>query len=145
MKDEENADSTFILRVRMALHTGDVELEDGEYHGLMLHRAARMLSAGHGGQILVSEATAGLLRRDLEPGVNLKDLGIWRLRDVEEPERLFQVETPKLEMRAFPPLNAEPAHTARLPLQFTRFFGRTEERSEERRVGKEWRSRWSAY
>lgn len=115
------------LKVRMALHTGDVEREDGEYHGLVLHRAARMLAAAHGGQILVSEATAGLLRRDLEPGTSLKDLGVWRLRDVEAPERLFQVETARQERQEFPPLNAEPAHSARLPLQFTRFFGRTEE------------------
>src|SRR5207249_6144304 len=54
------------LKVRMALHTGDVDLDAGEYHGLMLHHAARMLSAAHGGQILVSEATAGLLKRDLD-------------------------------------------------------------------------------
>src|SRR5207247_946147 len=51
----------------------------------------------------------------------------WRLRDLEEPERLFQVEWPKREPREFPPLNAIPAHTAHLPLQFTRFFGREEE------------------
>jgi class 3 adenylate cyclase len=49
----------------MALHTGDVAIKDGEYHGLALHRASRMLTAAHGGQILVSDATAGLLRRDL--------------------------------------------------------------------------------
>jgi predicted ATPase/class 3 adenylate cyclase len=115
------------LNVRMALHTGDVEMEDGEYHGLMLHHAARILEAGHGGQTLVSEATAALLRRDLALGVHLKDLGVWRLRDVEEPERLFQVESSQREPGAFPPLNAAPAHSAHLPLQFTRFFGRTAE------------------
>ncbi len=52
---------------------------------------------------------------------------MWRLQDVHEPERLFQVESLKLEIREFPPLKAKPAHTARLPLQFTRFFGRKEE------------------
>lgn len=115
------------LKVRMALNTGDVELEEGEYHGLMLHRAARILSAAHGGQILCSEATVGLLKRDLDPQVHLKDLGIWRLRDVEEPERLFQAIYPQMAMTEFPALNAAPAHRAHLPLQFTRFFGREAE------------------
>src|SRR5262249_12672273 len=59
------------LRVRMALDTGDVQPEEGDYHGAVLHRASRVLVAGHGGQILCSEATAALLRRDLEPGVQL--------------------------------------------------------------------------
>jgi DNA-binding SARP family transcriptional activator len=115
------------VKVRMALHTGDVEQEDGEYRGPAMQRAARMLAAGHGGQTLVSEATAALLRRDLEPSAHLKDLGVWRLRDVEEPERLFQIVHPKSAPHDFPPLNATPAHAARLPLQFTRFFGRTAE------------------
>src|SRR5262249_34032387 len=58
---------------------------------------------------------------------HLKDLGVWRLRDVEEPERLFQAVHPQMEMQEFPPLHASPAHRAHLPLQFTRFFGREEE------------------
>lgn len=115
------------LRVRMALHTGDVELEAGEYHGLLLHRAARMLAAAHGGQILCSEASAGLLKGDLGPQVQLKDLGVWRLRDVEEPERLFQAVYPEMASAEFPPLHASPARRAHLPLQFTRFFGREAE------------------
>src|SRR5207249_3083529 len=118
--------SAFIL-VRMALHTGDVELDEGEYHGLVLHRAARMLAAAHGGQILCSEATAGLLKRDLDPQVHLKDLGVWRLRDLEEPERLFQAVYPGIAILEFPPPHATPAHRAHLPLQFTRFFGREAE------------------
>ncbi|WP_394793210.1 tetratricopeptide repeat protein [Armatimonas sp.] len=115
------------LRVRMALHTGDVELAGGEYHGILLHRAARMLSAAHGGQILCSEASSNLLSRDLEPQVLLKDLGIWRLRDIQEPERLFQASYPDMALTEFPPLNASPAHRSHLPLQFTRFFGREAE------------------
>ncbi len=116
-----------LLRVRMALHTGDVELEAGEYHALLLHRAARMLAAAHGGQILCSEATAGLLKGDLGPQVQLKDLGVWRLRDLEEPERLFQAVYPEMASAEFPPLHASPAQRAHLPLQFTRFFGREAE------------------
>ncbi len=115
------------LVVRMAVHTGDVELDAGEYHGPMLHHAARMLSVAHGGQILVSEASAGLLKRDLDPQVRLKDLGVWRLRDVEEPERLFMAVYPQMAREEFAPLNASPAHRAHLPLQFTRFFGREQE------------------
>ena len=115
------------LKVRMALHTGDVELQEGEYHGLVLHRAARMVVAAHGGQIVCSEATAGLLQRDLEVGIRLTNLGVYRLRDVAVPERLFQVEYPDMAQREFPPLNAEPAHTGYLPLSFDRFFGRENE------------------
>lgn len=115
------------LRVRMALHTGDVELEAGEYHGLMLHYAARILAAAHGGQTLCSEATATLLKRDLDSQVQLKDLGVWRLRDVEEPERLFQAVYPQMATPEFPLLHASPVRRAHLPLQFTRFFGREAE------------------
>jgi class 3 adenylate cyclase len=93
------------IKVRMALNTGDVEEKEGEYHGLVLHRAARMLTAAHGGQILVSEATAGLLRRDLPEDVRLVDLGIYRLRDVPAPERLFQVEFPGMVQAEFGPLS----------------------------------------
>src|SRR4029079_1480315 len=86
------------LKVRMVVHTGDVEREKGEYRGLVLHHAARMLAAAHGGQILCSELTAGVLHRGgiaaMEPGVGLTDLGNYRLRDVAARERLFQVEYP---------------------------------------------------
>jgi len=115
------------LRVRMALHTGDVVLQEGEYHGVALHRASRMLTAGHGGQILVSEATAGLLGRNLEERVRLKDLGVYRLRDVATPERLFQVAYPGMAIQEFGPLIAEAGYAVSLPLQVTRFFGREAE------------------
>jgi predicted ATPase/DNA-binding SARP family transcriptional activator len=112
------------LRVRMALCTGDAELRDGDYHGLVLHAASRVLAAGHGGQILCSEATATLLRRDLPPGVRLVDLGVHRLRDLAAPERLFQVAYPEMATPAFPPLRTEAGYTSHLPPSFTRFFGR---------------------
>src|SRR5262249_15568462 len=136
MKDEERpADpdphpSSFRLhplKVRMALHTGDVEVEDGGYRGLTLHRAARVLNAAHGGQVLCSEATAVLLRRDLEGDLRLRDLGLYRLRGVAAPERLFQVDYPGMPEGEFPRPNAERAYPANLPLQLTRFFGREEE------------------
>ena len=115
------------LRVRMAVHTGDVALTEGEYQGLVLHRAARILTAAHGGQILCSEAIATLVRRDLEAGVRLADLGPYRLRDVPTPERLFQLDYPEMPQREFPPLRAEAGYAGNLPLQFTRFFGREPE------------------
>ena len=115
------------MRCELALHTGDVTVENGEYHGLALHRASRILTAAHGGQILLSEAMAALVQRDLSEGVRLQDLGIFRLRDVPSPERLFQVEYPGMAQRQFPPLAAEQGHGANLPVQFTRFFGRQEE------------------
>jgi predicted ATPase/DNA-binding SARP family transcriptional activator len=115
------------LRVRMALHTGDVELQQADYHGLVLHHAFRMLAAGHGGQVLCSEATAVVVRRNLEPRTRLIDLGVYRLRDVEISERLFQVEYPEMAQRVFPPLRAETGYARNLPLQFTRFIGRERE------------------
>ncbi|MBM3475858.1 MAG: adenylate/guanylate cyclase domain-containing protein [Armatimonadetes bacterium] len=112
------------LRVRMALYTGDVRPAEGDYHEVVLHRASRLLSAAHGGQILGSEATATLLKRDLREGIELADLGIHRLRDAPMPERLFQVNYPDMAVREFPPLRAEAGYAGNLPLQLTRFFGR---------------------
>ena len=115
------------LWVRMALYTGEVEVKQGEYRGLALHQASRVLTAGHGGQILCSEGMAGLVRRGLEPGIRLVDLGSYWLRDVETPERLFQVDYPEMAREDFPPLEAEPGYGSQLPLTFTRFVGREDE------------------
>jgi predicted ATPase/DNA-binding SARP family transcriptional activator len=115
------------LRVRLALHTGDVELQEGEYWGPELHVARQVLLAGHGGQILCSESTAGLLRRNLKEGVRFVDLGLYRLPGVSTTERLVQVEYPDTVQREFPPLKAEAGYAGDLPVQFTRFFGREEE------------------
>lgn len=121
------------LTVRMALHTGDIQQNaDGEYQGLALQYANRMLTAAHGGQVLVSEATAGLLSSDAlaAAGVHLSDLGIYRLRDVPEPKRLFQAQWPEMGYRDFGPLDAEAGHRSNLPPRFTRFFGREKEMAE---------------
>lgn len=115
------------LQVRMAIHTGDAELDDGEYHSHALLRGAQMIEAAHGGQVLCSDTTAALLRRDLEPEIRLRDLGIYRLKGIENPERLFQVDYPGMARRDFPPPAAEAALTAKIPLQFTRFIGREQE------------------
>lgn len=128
--DSHDWDGIEPVWVRMALHSGDVEVREGEYRGLALHRASRILAAAHGGQVLCSETTSSLLRRDLETDIHMRDLGVYRLRDVEQPERLFQVEFVGASSRVFPSLRAERAHSGNLPLQFTRFFGREKELSE---------------
>ncbi len=88
------------LPVRMGIATGEAELRDGDYFGAVLNRAARVMAAGHGGQILLAESTAVLLS-----GVDLLDLGPRRLRDVPMPVGVFQVRAAGLRTD-FPPLRA---------------------------------------
>ena len=76
------------LRVRMALHAGAVEHRDGDYFGPPLNRVARLLDAGHGGQILLSQAAADLIRDTLTAGGTLRGLGAHRLKDLQQPEHL---------------------------------------------------------
>jgi predicted ATPase/DNA-binding SARP family transcriptional activator len=116
------------LRVRAALHTADTRFEEGEYRTPALEVVERMIEVGHRGQILCSEATAALLRRDLDPGVCLFDLGVYRLPGLDVPERIFQLAATGSRPDAFPPLRAEAGHTAHLPPVSTRFFGRERER-----------------
>src|SRR3954468_8433462 len=84
------------IKVRMAVHTGTAEERDGDYYGPPLNRAARLMSAGHGGPVLGSEGTAGLSRDDLPASVTLLDLGEHRIKDLIRPERIFQVNSPEL-------------------------------------------------
>ena len=86
------------LPVRMGIATGEAELRAGDYFGTVLNRAARVMAAGHGGQILVADSTAVLLT-----GVDLVDLGPRRLRDVSAPVGVFQVRAPGLRAY-FPPV-----------------------------------------
>jgi class 3 adenylate cyclase len=79
------------IAVRMALHTSQVELRDGEYFGPPLNRVARLLSAGHGGQTLLCHNTAALVREILPPGVELRDMGAHRLKDLRQPIHIFQL------------------------------------------------------
>ncbi len=115
------------LRVRMGVHTGAAELRDRDYHGPALNRAARLMSAGHGGQLLVSLVTSEHIRGS---GVELLDLGSHRLRGLADPEHVFQVVHPGLEQK-FPPLRSEePAHRnppSNLPAPVDRFIGRVRE------------------
>jgi len=114
------------LGVRMALHTGVVEERGGDYSGLPLSRVARLLSAGHGGQILLSLATEQLVREQLVPEVLLRDLGVHRLKDLSLPERIFQLAAPDLPS-SFAPLQTLDAHRTNLPAQPTPLIGRGRE------------------
>jgi predicted ATPase len=112
------------LPVRMGLATGEAELRDGDYFGTVLNRAARVMGAGHGGQILVAESTAGLLS-----GVDLLDLGPRRLRDVPVPVGLFQVRAAGLR-EEFPALRALDASPGNLRAATTSLIGRESEVAE---------------
>ena len=89
------------MRVRIGLHTGTAALDEDGYVGVDVHRAFRIASAGHGGQILTSETCAA----ELTPERDLRDLGLWSLPELPEPERIFQLDEPGLG-GSFPPLRA---------------------------------------
>jgi len=114
------------LRVRMALHTGTVEIHDDDYLGPSLNRLARLLSAAHGGQTLLSLAAQELVRDHLPLGVGLRDLGLHRLKDLIRPEHIFQLVTPDL-LADFPPLKTLDYHPTNLPVQPTSLIGRERE------------------
>ena len=112
------------LPVRMGLATGEAELRDGDYFGAVLNRAARVMAAGHGGQVLLAESTAVLLS-----GVDLADLGPRRLRDVPLPVGIFQVRAAGMRTN-FPPLRALDVSPGNLQPQLTSFIGREPEVAE---------------
>src|SRR5437016_2992179 len=93
------------LGVRMALHSGEAQFRDDDYFGSAVNRCARLRAIAHGGQILLSMATAELVRDALPPGVSLKDLGEQRLSDLVRPERAFQLTLPGV-AADFPPLRS---------------------------------------
>lgn len=97
------------VRVRIGIHTGDASVTEKRYHGLAVHRAKRICDAGHGGQILLSQASQHLLEDEEEalPGVALLDVGLRRLKDFDRPVGIYQVVAPDLP-REFPPLRALP-------------------------------------
>ncbi len=114
------------IRVRMGLHTGEAELRDGDYYGSALNRAARIMAAGHGGQVLLSGVTAELVRRQLSADITLIDLGEHHLKGLLYAEHIFQVSAPDL-AKEFPSLNSLSAATHNLPTQLTTFIGRERE------------------
>ena len=111
------------MRVRMALHTGEADLREGDYYGSAVNRCARLRALAHGGQTLLSDVTADLVREGLRDGLALRDLGQQRLKDLTAAERVYQLFHPALPAE-FPPLRSLDAVPNNLPLQVTSFVGR---------------------
>jgi predicted ATPase/class 3 adenylate cyclase len=124
-----------LLKVRMAVHTGPAEVKAGDYtsgeygSGLTLSHTARLLSAGHGGQILLTLAAAELVQDYLSEDVTLRDMGAPRLKDLVRAGTIYQAVIPDL-MSDFPPLKTVDVSPNNLPLQLTSFIGREEEISQ---------------
>jgi len=114
------------IRVRAALHTGTADERNGDYFGPAVNRVARLLAIGHGGQMLLSSATADVVRGDLPLHASLRDLGEHRLRDLTRPERVYQLVVPGL-VADFPALRSVDAMPNNLPLQLNSFIGRERE------------------
>ncbi len=111
------------VRVRMGLHTGEPERSIEGYVGLDVHRAARIMSAAHGGQVLLSQVTRDLVEQSLPADVSLQDLGEHRLKDLGSPSHLYQLVILDLEA-SFPPLKTLDSYAHNLPIQPTPFIGR---------------------
>jgi predicted ATPase/class 3 adenylate cyclase len=111
------------LRVRCGMHLGTDEYRDRDFFGTAVNRAARIMGAAHGGQVLLSQAVAERVARRLGGDLALRDLGAVRLRDLASPERVFQVLHPQLRAD-FPALRSLEATPNNLPQQLTSFIGR---------------------
>jgi class 3 adenylate cyclase len=110
-----------VLRVRMGIHTGEPERDDGGYVGLDVHVAARICAAGHGDQVVVSQATRDVAGEEPAPGLSFRPLGRHRLKDVPDPQQLFQLGGAGL-ATDFPPLRTLAGAT--LPALHHRLVGR---------------------
>jgi predicted ATPase/class 3 adenylate cyclase len=124
------------LKVRMGLHGGDVELRGTHYFGAPLYRCARLMSIGHGAQTLLSETTAAAVRASLPDRSALRDMGTHHLKDLNEPERVFQLLHPDLPAD-FPALKSLRPRPNNLPTPPTTFIGRAREREELKRLVRE--------
>ena len=114
------------LRVRASVHTGPADLRLGDYYGSAVNRAARLRAIAHGGQTVLSGATYELIGDDMPLGVSLRDLGSHGLKDLTEPEHVYQVDVEGLD-GSFPPLASLNAVANNLPQQVTDFVGRESE------------------
>jgi len=122
-----------VIRVRMGLHTGDAEVVGGDYMGFDIHRAARVASTGHGGQVVLSDATRVLVEGSLPEGVTLLDLGEHRLKDLARREHIWQLKIPGLPSE-FPALKSLDFTPNNLPTQLTSFVGRDRELEQAREL-----------
>ncbi len=114
------------LRVRMALHTGEADLREGDYYGTAVNRCARLRAIAYGGQTLLSQSTCDLVRDAVPEGAGLRDLGEHRLKDLVRAERVFQLVAPGLPAD-FPPLKTLDTHPNNLPMQRSPLIGRVRE------------------
>jgi len=114
------------LRVRIALHTGEADLREGDYYGSAVNRCARLRAVAHGGQALLSQATYDLVRDNLPADVELQDMGEHRLKDLTRPEHIYQLVAPGV-ASDFPPLTTLDACPNNLPVQPTPFIGKEAE------------------
>jgi predicted ATPase/class 3 adenylate cyclase len=130
---EPQSEDAVALQVRCGLHAGVVERRDNDFFGSAVNRAARIMSAANGGQVLLSQSVADLVEPRLPAGVTLRDLGSARLRDLARPERIYQVVHPALRAH-FPALRTLEAIPNNLPQQVTSFIGRERELREIREL-----------
>ncbi|HVF64086.1 MAG TPA: adenylate/guanylate cyclase domain-containing protein, partial [Casimicrobiaceae bacterium] len=121
------------LRIRCGMHVGALERRDNDYFGKAINRAARIMNAAHGGQILASQAVAELARDRLPEPISLRDLGSLRLRDLASAERIHQIDHPALR-RDFPPLRSLAETPNNLPQQLMSFVGRERELAQAREL-----------
>jgi predicted ATPase/class 3 adenylate cyclase len=128
---EEPWPETGVLRVRMGLHSGEAQPRGDDYFGPAVIRGARIMAVGHGGQVLLSGASAALVADQLPEGAALVDLGAHRLKDLGRPEELFQLVHPGLP-HDFPPLATPDRRPNNLPTQASTFIGRDAELREIR-------------
>ena len=117
------------IQVRMGIHTGEPLRTDEGYVGMDIHRGARIAAAGHGGQVLISQAARELIQDDLSEEFALRDLGQHRLKDLSRPQRIFQLVAEGLQ-RDFPPLATLENRPTNLPPQPTALIGRERELAE---------------
>jgi predicted ATPase/class 3 adenylate cyclase len=111
------------VRVRMGIHTGEARVEGSGYVGLEVHRAARIAAAGHGGQVLLSATTVAILGAQPPAGLAVRELGAHRLKDFDDPIRIYQLVGDGLDVE-FPPLRSLGSRRADVPRQLTSFVGR---------------------
>jgi class 3 adenylate cyclase len=123
---EINPDS---LRTRISVYTGEAALRSGDYYGDTVNRAARLMDAGHGGQILLSSSTYQLMQNRWPEDTQPVDLGQHRLKDLVRPEHIYQLSHPYLP-QSFPPIHTVDEYPNNLPVQLTSYIGREREMAE---------------